>query len=115
MLSTSVWNLPSPWTGVERASIYMMMFLALAMLFLPLVRTQEAEAVPAFIPIGTFVISIIVLGVTVYRLFCKACRAAVGMSTHYTICYGHHYGNGARGYYVCQKDQTWLHGACDQN
>ena len=45
MLSTSVWNLSDFWQGVERASIYLMMFLAIAILAMPLVHEpQEADA-----------------------------------------------------------------------
>ena len=116
MLSASVWSLSNFWKGVERASIYLMMFLAVAMLVLPLVQTQEVEAVEpvTVIAIATLVVGLVTLGYMVYTSLCSACSKPVGQA-HYTICYGYHYGNGAKGYYVCQADQSWLHGACRQN
>lgn len=115
MLSASVWNLLDFWKGIERASIYLMMFLAIAMLFLPLVQTQEAEAVAlsTVILVGTFGVAVVTLGITLYMLFCNRCRAAVGLSTHYAMCYGYHHGNGPNGFYSCQKSERWLHGACN--
>lgn len=61
------------------------------------------------------VITVIMLGGTVYLIFCKNCWKPVGHSTHLTNCFGDHYGNGTTQYYIYAKDQKWIHGDCDQN
>ena len=61
------------------------------------------------------IIIVITLGCTVYMIFCKNCWKPVGHSTHLTNCFGDHYGTGATEYYICEKDQQWIHRACEQN
>ena len=111
MLSTSVWNLSNFWKGVARASIYLMIFLAFAMLVLPLIETQEAEAVPVRVPIGAFVVGVIVLGITIYKLFCKKYFAQVSNS-HYVSC---NYEHPIVHYYSCDPGERWKHGACNSS
>ena len=93
-----------------------MMFLTVAMLMMLLVQPQGVEAVEpvTILAAATLVVGVATLGYMVYTNLCSECSKPVGQA-HYTICYGYHNGNGARGYYVCQNDQSWLHGACDQN
>ncbi len=109
MLATSVWNSPSLWKVVERASIYLMMFLAVAMLVLPLVQVQEAAANP--VGIG---LSLIGIGLAIYAMLCHKCGASVG-SGHLVTCYNDHNGTGWKQFYICQPDQKWHHGSCEQN
>ena len=109
MLSTSVWNLSIFWKGVERASLYTMMFLAVAMLVLPLVQTQEAEA--GLVEAG---LAILGIGLAIYAIVCHKCGAPVG-NGHLVTCYNDHNGTGWKQFYICQPDQKWLHGSCEQN
>ena len=61
------------------------------------------------------IITVITLGGIGFLIFCKSCWKPVGHSTHLTNCFGYHYENRATQYYICAKDQKWIHGACDQN
>ena len=61
------------------------------------------------------IIIAITLGGTGYMIFCKNCWKPVGHSTHLTNCLGHHYGGGPTQYYICAKDENWIHGSCEQN
>ena len=109
MLTTSVWNLPSLWKGVKRVSIYMMMFLAVAMLVLPLIQPQEAE--------GSYVRWLVGIGVAIYLTMCPAsgCHKLVG-NGHLVTCYAPHGKEKvAAQYYICNEGQRWAHGGCDQN
>ena len=103
MLSMTVWNLSDFWKGVEKASLYLMMFLAVAVLFLPLVQPKEAEAaIPALVKIGiTAVVTIggIILGSQLAKNKCSACEREVAQAeSHWTTC-----GTCGAGYYTCRE------------
>ncbi len=112
MLSTSVWNLPSLWKGVERASIYMMMFLAVAMLAIPLVQPQEAEA--GIVAEGARVLVAVAIAVVFSMCPAADCYALVG-SAHSVTCYNDHRGRGWAKFYSCEEGKMWHHGSCEQN
>lgn len=61
------------------------------------------------------IITVITLGGIGYMIFCKNCWKPVGHSTHLTNCFGYHSGNGTTQYYICAKDEKWIHGHCEQN
>ena len=90
------------WCFVEKMNIYLMLVLAVGMLFLPLLlQPPEAEAA-----VGVIVSTIIIAGVTIYVNMCKNCYAVVGASTHWYTCpLGH-------AYYTCKSGNTWLHEPC---
>ena len=93
MLATSVWNLPSPWKGVERARIYL-----------------------GVIGIGVAVY-LSGIGVAVYLSMCPAsdCNKLVG-NGHLVTCYAPHGKQKvAAQYYICNAGERWAHGGCDQN
>lgn len=105
MFSTSVWNLSDFLKGVERASIYLMIFLAVAMLAMPLVQTQEAEAQEdLIIGIVGIVIGVVALGYTVLTNKCGGCGQH--NADHSTTCPAYH------SFYTCKLDERWHHGRC---
>lgn len=111
MLATSAWNPLSLWKGVERVNIYLMIFLAVAMLAIPLVQPQEAEG--GLLGPG---LALLGIGLTIVLSMCPAsqCYALVG-SAHSMTCYNDHNGKGWAQFYSCQKDKKWIHGSCEQN
>jgi glucose dehydrogenase len=120
MLATSVWNLSDFWKVGKRANIYLMMFLVVAVLVMPLVQPQEAGAplatgtVLAIIGIG---VAIVGIGTAIALAMCggSTCSALVG-NGHLVTCYDSHGSQGvASQYYICNEGQRWAHGGCNQN
>ena len=102
MLSESVWNLSDFWKGVESASIYLMIFLAIAM---PLVQTQEAEAGGGLIVgIIGIVIGLGALGYAVLTNMCGGCGQH--NVDHSATCPAYH------SFYTCKLSERWHHGRC---
>ena len=120
MLSTSVWNLSDFWKVGDRANIYLMMFLAVAMLVLPLVQSQEAGAplvTGTGLAIAGIVVGVAAIGTAIALAMCggSGCNALVGTG-HLVTCYAPHGSQGvASQYYICNAGERWAHGGCDQN
>ena len=102
----SVWNLSDFWKSVERASICLMIFLAVAMLFLPLVQPKEAEAVnPLVIKLieigGALVVGAAAgfLAAHLSKNECSGCDKKIAQGeSHWTTCSTCGYG-----YYSCRE------------
>ena len=107
MLSTSVWNLSNFWKGVERISIYLMMFLVVAVLVIPQVQPQEAEAALAtgtVLGIAGIVIGLGALGYSIWANRCGGCGQH--NADHSATCPAYH------SFHTCQLEERWLHGRC---
>lgn len=117
MFLTSVWNVSDFWKVVEKANIYLMMFLAVAMLVLPLVQPQEAGAPLATGTVVAIIGIVVAVGTAVALAMCggPTCSALVG-NGHLVTCYAPHGTQRvASQYYICDAGQRWAHGGCDQN
>ena len=137
MFSTSVWNLSDFWKSVERASIYLMMFLAVAILFLPLVQPEEAKA-PITIVGATIIAAVIIGGSAIAAAIiqnsgnyydCGGCSARLHSSqthwsttpcpgkcgNHYYTCNPHDDNVCVKGhvYYKCNLEEVAYHQVCD--
>jgi hypothetical protein len=103
MLLTSAWNLSDFWKGVDRVNIYLMIFLAVAMLVLPLVQPQEAGAPLATGTVVAIIGIVVAVGTAVALAMCggSTCSALVG-NGHLVTCYDSHGSQGvASQYYIC--------------
>ena len=100
-LKGDFWKLSDFWKSIERASLYLMMFLAVAMLAMPLIQPQEAKA-----QVGVIILGLLTLAGWIYIHMCKRCYEVVGSGTHYYVCPRGH------GYYLCESGYQWLHEPC---
>ena len=108
MLATSVWNLSDFWKVGKRANIYLMMFLVVAVLVMPLVQPQEAGAPLAtgtVLGIAGIVIGLSALGYAVYTNLCGGSCKQHDVD-HSTVCPADH------PFYTCNLDERWHHGRC---
>lgn len=103
------------WHFVEKVSLYLMIVLAVAMLFLPLLQPKQVEAwepaTTTVVVAGLFTLGGVILGVVgtyvLGKKKCPACKKeASSVDSHrYTDPKGH-------SYYNCQWQNNWQHAAC---
>ncbi len=91
------------WFAVRRVSQFLMMFLAVAMLAMPLVHEpQEVEA--GWVKVSGIALGLFALGYAVWTNRCGGCGQH--NADHSTTCPAYH------PFYTCELSERWLHGRC---